>query len=109
MTILSHVYTWITLVAMKTSDDNDTDAPSERISWEWLSTKNPQSAKRHGDPERLIKKNKTLKQQFRFKICRFWRGLCNLFLKSARICYNKSHPRIAARSACAVPVDCLRQ
>ena len=32
MTILfSHVYTWITLVAMKTSDDNDTDAPSERI------------------------------------------------------------------------------
>jgi hypothetical protein len=43
---------------MKTSDDNDTDAPSERI----VNGYPPKihGAKRHGDPERLIK------QQFRF-------------------------------------------
>jgi hypothetical protein len=58
MTIFSHVYTWNTLVAMKTSDDNDTDAPSERI----VNGYPPKihGAKRHGDPERLIR------QQFRF-------------------------------------------
>ena len=50
MTIFSHVYTWNTLVAMKTSDDNDTDAHSERIGNGY--PPKIHCAKRHGDPER---------------------------------------------------------